>query len=410
VSLRDDQSNPSEQGAAVRNLIMLFLMLCGSAAMGAPPPVVTTDVPSLSGGDMSPDMIDVTTMPSLGAPPSSYDLGEKAVDPATDHSDFADHEGLPLNNAGGPGIDAVGPLQCATPTGPIPPQGWTLTYAANVVTCSPPYTTGYYSVCFGPNHYCFNQVQYSSYNNIPVGGTLRFCSVIGVPAGWSVTQTGLSSSCAGSGDDWVMQHTTCVAGDTNCYPPSANISASPQTVIVPYLHAMASTTVSWNTVNYSTPCVWSRNNNGPAQVWACDGAGAHSRVWTYVPSNGTSTLWISSSGTTSPSPNVGQVVVTGIAGTAPTISASPQVVQIPAGSSTGSTNITYNFTGSGYTSMCIWAKNSTDSTTRLWTCTPIASRTIVWIYVPRGGTSTIWMTPDQSSSTPPMAQVVVTGQ
>lgn len=357
---------------------------------------VKIDVPSLSGGTMDPNVLDVTSNPLLALPPSN-------------NPEEAEASGDRLDSSGDFVINATTGPQCATPTGPLPPPGWTLTYANNVATCSYPYTSGYYSVCFGPNHYCFNQVSYTSYHDIPVGGTLRFCSVIGVPAGWNVIQTNLSASCPGSGQDWVMQHTSCVAGDSNCYPQSASITASPQTVTVPYGSASGATTVSWNTSNYSNPCVWIQNTGGPQQLWACSGGGAHSSVWSYVPAGGTTTLWISSGGSSSSTPRVAQVTVTGIAGTAPTISASPMSVPIPAGSSNGSTTVSYNLSGSGYNAMCLWIQNN-GGEKKVWGCSAGLTRTDVWPYVPRGGTTKIWLSPNQTSPSPELASVTVTGQ
>lgn len=371
-------------------------------------PVVQTDVPSLEGGTISDNLLDVTTVPFLALPPAIGGEYEGAqAGGGSPHKGGAENgfdlskDGFGLNSTTGP--------QCATPTGPLPPPGWTLTAAATVPTCSYPYTSGYYSVCFGPNHYCFNQVSYTSYNDIPVGGTLRFCSVIGVPNGWSVTQAGLPSSCPNSGDDWVMQHTSCVAGDTNCYPQSASISASPQTLTVPYGQSAGSTTVNWNTVNYSNPCVWIQNSGGsPSSLWRCSGSGAHSDVWPYVPPGGTTTFWISNGGNSSPSPNIAQVVVRAGRGTAPSISASPQTVQIPTGSSSGSTTISYNLTGSGHASMCVW-QQSTGGSSSVWACAVGATWSGIWPYVPRGGTTRFWLSPSSTSSTPELVSVTVTG-
>lgn len=332
---------------------------------------------------MDPNVLDVTSTPGLALP-----------SPNSKESEFV--------------INATTGAQCATQTGPLPPPGWTLTAANNVSTCSYPFTSGYYSVCFGQGS-CFNQVSYTSYHDIPVGGTLRFCSVIGVPAGWNVIQTNLPASCPGSGQDWIMQHTSCVQGDSNCYPQSASISASPQTVIVPYGSSFAGTTVSWNTSNYSSPCIWAQNSGGIAQLWSCSGGGAHSSVWAYVPASGTSTVWISSGGSNSSTPRVAQIVITGVAGTAPTISASPMSVSIPAGSSMGSTTVSYNLSGSGHAAMCMWVQTN-GGAKQVWSCNGGSTRTEVWPYVPRGGTSKIWLSPSQTSPTPELASITVTGQ
>lgn len=362
--------------------------------------IVKTDVPSLQGGTVSDDMIDVTLMPSLALTPTVGGENQGVRKEEDSLRLGASNDGFGAKSTTGP--------QCATPTGPLPAPGWTLTAGANVPTCSYPYTSGFYSVCFGPNRYCFNQLTYTSFNNIPVGGTLRFCSVIGVPNGWSVIQVGLPSSCASSGEDWVMQHVSCVAGDTNCYPQSASISASPQTVTVPYGQSGGSTTISWNTVNYSNPCLWVQNSGGSTSLWSCPGPGAHNQVWPYVPSGGTSRIWISNGGSSSPSPEVAQVTVTGIAGVAPRISASPQTVHIPQGSTSGSTTISFDLTGSGYNAMCIW-QSTNEEPPRVWHCEGGTRFSAVWPYVPLNGNTRMWLSPSSTSSTPVLASLTVTG-
>ncbi|WP_224372877.1 hypothetical protein [Hyalangium versicolor] len=370
--------------------LALASLLAGSAVAGpeadeglardAWAPTGTHELQPLTGGTTAPDVLDVTTLPFLA---------------------------LPKSDASGIGMNATSGPNCATPQGPLPPSGWTVVQMANVPTCSYPYTSGYYSICL-PGGACFNQYTYRSYYDIPVGGTLRYCSAVGVPPGWQVIQMNLPASCPGSGADSVMQHVSCVAGDTNCYPQSASISASPQTVTVPYGLPAGSTTINWNTTNYSDPCVWVQNSGGGVQLWACSGGGAHSGVWPYVPAGGTTTLWISNGGSASPSPNIAQVVVTGRQGTAPTLSASPRVVTIPEGQA-GSTTVSYNLSGSGHTGMCVWVQNS-GGIQQVWACSGGNTFTAVWPYVPKGGTSTIWLSPSQTSPTPVLATVTVTGQ
>lgn len=330
---------------------------------------IVIDLPPLTGGTISPDVIDVLTNPGfldegqdepLVTNPNEESIGEQKT---TGH-----------RYKSGDVMNATTGRRCATPTGPVPPNGWTVTYGGINSLCSYPWTSGYYSICFYPGA-CFNEYEYTSYYDIPVGGTLRFCSAAGVPAGWVVTQMNLTPSCPG-GNDSIMQHVSCISGrDTNCYPQSASISASPKTLTIPYGQSAGSTTISWNTTNYSNPCVWIQNSGASSpSLWACSGGGAHSATWPYVPYGGTTTLWISNGGSSSPSPNVAQVVVTGLAGAAPTISASPNPVFIPVGKSTGSTTVSWNAAGysstSVYVSMDGGAKSLMASSGTTGTSTP----------------------------------------
>lgn len=390
-------------------LIGCSLAVFGSFANAAKPETVSIDVPVLSGGDVARDALNVATMPFLALPPSIDEQNEDAL-AAVLQANVPWSENYLASLKSGVGLDSTTGPMCATGTGPLPAPGWTLTYAGNVSTCAYPWTSGYYSVCFGVGHYCFNQMAYTSYNDIPVGGTLRFCSVVGVPNGWSVTQVNLSPSCPGSGEDWVMQHTACVAGDTNCYPTSASIYASPQTLTVPYGQEAGSTTVSWNSTNYADPCVWIQSTGGTKRLWACLGTGAHSAVWPWVPAGGTTTFTLSSGGSNSPTPSIAQVVATGIQGTAPSLSASPMIVYIPQGNTRGSTTVSYNLSGSGYASMCVWEQTTGGSGPSVWACPTGKTWSGVWPYVPKGGSTTFWLSPSQTSPTPRLVQIVVTGQ
>jgi hypothetical protein len=303
-------------------------------------------------GEASPDRI-ATTLAPIGATDAEGSAPSAASVPTFD-TPALDERFTGTSNA------STG-VNCATPQGPLLPAGWTVTYAANVTTCSPPFTSGFYSICL-PGRACFNQYTYTSFYDVPVGGSMRYCSAIGVPAGWQVTQLNLPASCPGSGADSIMQHVSCISGqDTNCYPQSASITASPRTVLIPFGQGTGSTTVNWNTVNYSNPCVWISNNGGAAQLWGCSGGGAHSAVWPYVPEAGTTTLWISDGGSASPSPNIAQVVVTGQQGAPPpsTMTASQNPVIVPAGQTTGTFTLSWN--APGHSQVDLWGEQNLQS-------------------------------------------------
>lgn len=316
-------------------------MACGLALASpskAPPEIASTDAPSLSGGDIASDVVDMKVRQSIGEERGN---GSTEAQPETTPEGDSDL----LKGGGDVGLYATSGRQCATPTGPVPAPGWTLTYGATVAECSYPYTSGYYSVCFGAAHYCFNQVEYTSYNDVPLGGTLRFCSVIGVPSGWSVTQVGLPSSCGGSGEDWVMKHVSCQPSDTNCSvtPPSGAITANPTTL---YLAGgqVGSTTLSWTSANtVGSLCVWIRGNSS---AMGCGGAsGSLVPNWIHAGDTFTFDLRQSSGNVLLSSVTVRAFQATG------TLTASPATLYLPAGA-VGTSTISWN--APGQSSIGIW--------------------------------------------------------
>lgn len=282
------------------------------------------------------------------------------------------------------------------------PTGWILADEAWIPT-----------QCGNPTSIVYNVWTIYEYDNLPVGATLSVCNGT-VPAGWAVTSTSWIPTRCGNPATSVqnvmtINHASCVNEATNlCYPPQpTTISASPTTVQIPYGQTDGSTTLSWNAPSYSSVCVWVSSPGGTTQLWSCTGS-SNTQTWPYVPA-GSSNTFIVSPSSSSPSPQLASVTVYGVADPAPKISASPTVVTVPAGQSSGSTTVSYDLTGSGYSSMCIWVQNS-GGTAQVWSCSTGTTHSQVWPYVPKGGTSTFWLSTSQTSSTPQLASVTVTGQ
>lgn len=351
-----------------------------SLTSGSPPVVESTLFP-ITGGGFADNVFDAAKSPSLAQAPSGSEFDSEI------------------------GLNAITQPTCTNEWNGLP-NGWTLTSTANVSACEWPALPGYYPVCAG--NYCFNQFRLRSYYDIPVGGTLRYCSVAGTPSGWVVVQTNLPASCGTSGPDYLMQHVSCIAGrDTNCNNESNSIEAAPSTVVVPYGMSTASTTVNWVTDGYSNPCIWAKTGSGQPQLWACDGWGAKSAVWEYVQAGVKTEFWISPDYTSS-TPKIKSTSVTGVAGVAPVILASPMVVVIPPGQSKGSAVVSYDINGSGYSSGCLWVQ-STGGPQKVWSCGGGMTRTAIWNHVPKGGSTTIWLSPSQTSPTPMLGSVIVVG-
>ncbi len=255
------------------------------------------------------------------------------------------------------------------------------------------------------------------YDNLPVGAPLTMCAFSSpTPAGWAPTSFQWNPSLCGAQfgtqtspyNTITMRYVSCTNEASKlCYPSQAQfavISALPKTVPIPYGQSTGSTVIGWFAP--IPVCVWVRAGDAAAQLWSC--AGNYSvQTWPYA-SPGVSQTFMVSPSSTSTSPLLASVVVKGVEGSAPKISASPTTVTIPAGKTAGSTTVSYNLSGSDYPAMCIWVSNN-GGTPQLWACGDGTKFSQAWPYVPKGGKSIFWLNTSLTSSSQILASVVVTG-
>jgi len=257
----------------------------------------------------------------------------------------------------------------------------------------------------------------AEYNDLPVGTPLTVCESSAIPAGWVPTSYQWNSAVCGaqfggvSGpfDTVTIRNTLCTNEPAKDCVPSlsqfAVIWAVPKTVVVPYGQGDASTSIGWFAPD--SVCIWVTTAGVGTQLWSCAGDYAV-QTWPYVKA-GVSQTFIVSPSSTAATPVLASVVITGVEGSPPKISASPTLVTVPSGSTEGSTTISYNLAGSDYSSMCIWASNN-GAAAQLWACGSGITFSQVWPYVPKGGTSVFWLNPSRTSSSQILASVVVTGK
>ncbi|HTA65238.1 MAG TPA: hypothetical protein VK753_07020 [Xanthomonadaceae bacterium] len=288
------------------------------------------------------------------------------------------------------------------------PSGWVIANKTwNRTTCGSPSTPQ------------ANVWVLDEYGDLPVGTTLTICAFSSsVPSGWVPTSfnsnPGVCGAQYGAPENPYNTVTIAYAICTNesnslCYPSLSQfgvIAAVPTTVDVPYGQANASTNLGWF-ASTSKACVWVTTEGVGTQLWSCDGNAA-TQTWPYV-SAGVSQTFILSPNSTSASPVLSSVVVTGVEGTAPKIHASPTVVTVRSGQTDGSTTVSYNLIGSDYSSMCIWASNN-GQPAQLWACGSDFTFSQVWPYVPKGGTTKFWLNPSRTSSSQVLATITVTGK
>lgn len=298
-----------------RLMLMLLGMFLSSMAFGQTPPGGSAEFQALSGGTLSP---------------------------------HANHSTNPRSSV--VAFSTIGP-RCAYPD-PSLPSGWVVTSASNVTQCSYPAVPGYYTINFGGRYY--NQYTITSFYDIPVGGSLEYCSGMGVPAGWQVTNIIAQGRCDQM-SDYVAQHVSCISGqDTNCYPqPSGQLSASPTTVYVPY-GQNGSTTLSWSTQNVPNgqACVIFSANGSAFAAWTC-GNSQDSAVWPWVAPGTTYVFQLVKAYDNHP---LASVTVTGVSDGTPTIAVNPNPVSIPAGQTSAPITVTWN--APGYSSVSWYGSNS----------------------------------------------------
>ncbi|UXI70277.1 hypothetical protein [Tahibacter amnicola] len=250
------------------------------------------------------------------------------------------------------------------------------------------------------------------YDHLPVGARMDVCADQPIPAGWqAVRSTQTAQRCSishmpTSPTVTEIAHVSCVnQSHSSCYPPSGSwISVWPQKAIVP-----PGQSYGWTDVSYGSgagACIWIHNTGAPAPtLWTCGGPQGTNIRWDHVPAGG-ETRFILSPSMTSPSPELASKTIRAPANPAASISASPLVVSVPAGTNFGSTTISYQLPGAS--GACVWTQNSGEAP-KLWSC-GAASATLQWSYVPRGGSSTFWLTTSWTASEPRLATVTVTGR
>lgn len=231
-----------------------------------------------------------------------------------------------------------------------------------------------------------------------------------VPAGWTKLRTITSNSqCVQPypGNVMEIKHTSCDnQSPETCYP--SWVSVSPFQVKVPYGTQWGSTQVTWSAPAYPGACIWVTWPGASApQQWGCSGTSGNA-TWPYVAVGTPNTFFLTPSASQT-TPVLAQNTVTAVYGTKPTISASPTVVNIPAGQTNGTTTISYNLSGSGHGAICVWVQNTGGSAIPQH-CAVGTSGTFTWQWVPKGGSSTFWLNNSSTSPADVYATVTVHGQ
>jgi hypothetical protein len=254
------------------------------------------------------------------------------------------------------------------------------------------------------------------YNNLPVGTPLTICATSPVPNGWVPTSWQWNPSVCGAQfstqrdayNTNTIRYAVCTnETSTLCYPSLAQFAliwALPKTVAIPYGQSTGTSAIGWFAP--IPVCVWVSAGGATPQLWSCDG-NYSVQTWPYA-SPGVSQTFTVSATSTSASPVLASVVIKGVEGLPPKISASPTAVVVPPGKTVGSTTISYNLSGSDYPAMCIWVSTN-GSTPQLWACGAGTTFSQVWPYVPKGGKSVFWLNTSLTSSSQILASVVVTG-
>ena len=273
------------------------------------------------------------------------------------------------------------------------------------------------TTCGSPHTPAANVWLLDEFDSLPVGAPLTVCESSAIPAGWVPTGYEWNPSVCGAQfgirsapySTVSIRNALCTNEAASlCFPqPSqfALIWALPTKVLIPYGQGSGSSSIGWFALN--PVCIWVSTPGVGTQLWSCAGNSAIQK-WPYV-NPGVSQTFIVSPSATSASPVLASVVVKGVEGMAPKITAAPSAVTVPAGKSVGSTRISYNLTGSDYASMCIWVSNN-GAAAQLWACGSGVAFSQVWPYVPKGGTSVFWLNPSTTSSSQILASVLVTGQ
>jgi len=242
-------------------------------------------------------------------------------------------------------------LQCVTQS-PTIPSGSLVSYTANNATC------GLGTFIVNGRNTQSNQLGFyppSLWHSMPLGYTITVCSETGIPSGWQlVWDQGQYSTCNNLGDEINIQHVSCGAGDTNC-SPSGRISASPQSVYIPY-GQLGSTTLTFSSSNISgSTCWWVSVDSAAATNGPCYTGNQSSRTdlanWIQAGHQYVFYLYEEQAHIL-----LGQVAVQGVSDGTPAISVSPNPAIILAGEPSAPITISWN--APGYSSVSLYGTNN----------------------------------------------------
>lgn len=221
-----------------------------------------------------------------------------------------------------PAMASFGQIEASPAVVPVPPSGVGTTSILWYVSGGPLF---YITVnCGGPGESVFASSGEGSYSQ---------------DAPWIT----LGSSCtfylrADSPNGYLLGATTVIG-----VGPVGSVAASPETVVIPYGSSVGTTTISWNGQNASAFHVTVQCGGGAESLFASSGPGYNSQdaPWITV---GSSCLFRLRADNPYSGPEVANVTVTGQAGVpdAGVISAWPEVIEIPIGQLSGSTQISWN--------------------------------------------------------------------
>ncbi len=191
----------------------------------------------------------------------------------------------------------------------------------------------------------------------------------------------------------------CLA--TSSFAASGSINASPATVVIPSGSSVGTTTIQWSASGATTFHVTVQCNGGSESLFASSGAGTYSQNAPWIQVGSSCTFRLRQSTTTGIV--LASVLVTGV-GPSGSISASPQTVVIPAGSSVGTS--TLQWTGSGASLFHVTVQCGGSESLFASSGPGTASQAAPWITV---GSSCIFRLRAETPSGTELAQVTVVG-
>ena len=169
------------------------------------------------------------------------------------------------------------------------------------------------------------------------GGNFRICNAgASCPGGYSQSAPFFDNACCANAGGCTGNNAIRCTGSGG----DASISASAPTVVIPQGNSNGQVTINWNAPGHSSVVVWISINGAAETNWIGSGS-TGSGVWPYLAPNTTTVFSLKPNGSNTV---LAQVTVQATAGAAPTISASPNPVIVPAGA-TGKTTISWNAPG-----------------------------------------------------------------